>query len=37
MFPNVTRSFKLQRPDLESCRAEAIFRFAYRWALFHTL
>jgi len=26
MFPNVTRSFKLQRPDLESCRAEAIFR-----------
>jgi len=26
MLPNVTQSFKLQSPDLESCRAEAMFR-----------
>jgi len=26
MLPNVTQSFKLQRPDLKSCRAEAMFR-----------
>jgi len=24
MLPNVTQSFKLQRPDLESCRAEVM-------------
>jgi len=24
MFPNVTQNFKLQWPDLESCRAEAM-------------
>ena len=24
MPPNVIQSFKLQRPDLESCRAEAM-------------
>ena len=24
MLTNVTKSFKLQRPDLESCRAEAV-------------
>ena len=24
MLPNVTQSFKLQTPDLESCKAEAI-------------
>jgi len=26
MPPNVTQSFKIQRPDLESCRAEAMLR-----------
>jgi len=26
MPPNVTQSFKLQIPDLESCRAEAMLR-----------
>jgi len=26
MYPNVTQSFKLQRPDLKNCRAEAMFR-----------
>jgi len=26
MFPNVTQIFELQRPDLESCRAEAVLR-----------
>jgi len=26
MFPNVTQSFKLQRPELENCRAEAMLR-----------
>jgi len=26
MLPNVTQSFKLQRPDLESCMAEAMLR-----------
>jgi len=26
MLPNVTQSFKLQRPDLESCTAEAMSR-----------
>jgi len=26
MLPNVTQSFKLQRPDLERCRAEAMLR-----------
>jgi len=26
MLPNVTQSFKLQTPDLESCRAEAMLR-----------
>jgi len=26
MLPNVTQSFKLQRPYLESCRAEAMLR-----------
>jgi len=26
MPPNVTQSFKLQRPDLENCRAEAMLR-----------
>jgi len=26
MLPNVTQSFKLQRPDLESWRAEAMLR-----------
>jgi len=25
MYPNVTQSFKLQRPDLKICRAEAMF------------
>jgi len=26
MLPNVTQSFKLQRPELGSCRAEAMLR-----------
>jgi len=26
MLPNVTQNFKLQRPDLESCRAETMLR-----------
>jgi len=26
MLPNVTQSFKLQRPDLESCRTEVMLR-----------
>jgi len=26
MFPNVTQSFKLQRPDLKSCTVEAMLR-----------
>jgi len=26
MYPNVTKSFKLQRPDLKNCRAEAMLR-----------
>jgi len=26
MYPNVTQSFKLQRPDLKNCRAEAMLR-----------
>jgi len=26
MLPNVTQSFKLQRPDLESCRGEAMLK-----------
>jgi len=26
MLTNIAQSFMLQRPDLESCRAEAMFR-----------
>jgi len=26
MFPNVTQCFKLQRPDLDRCRAEDMLR-----------
>jgi len=30
MTPNVTQSFKLQKPDLESCKAEAMLRYMYK-------
>jgi len=29
MFPDETQSFKLKRPGLESCRAEAILRLFF--------
>jgi len=32
--PNVTQSFKLQRRDLESCRAEAVLRLFIALSIF---
>ena len=37
MFPNVTQSFELQRPDLESCRAEAMLRLFKAERCFYTV
>ena len=37
MLPNVTQSFELQRPDLESCKAEAMLRLFIAERCFHTV
>jgi len=35
MPPNVTQSFELQRPALESCKAEAMFRLSLSIVILH--
>jgi len=37
ILPNVKQSFELQRPDLESCRAEAMLRLFVAERCFYTV